>query len=117
MAAAGPNTLPTGSTLTNSGELTIFNGNLSDAGYVLNNGQIQDDGSLTVGTLGGTGQVLIGADSALTTSGSVAVTQTIVFNAAGACWTCAADFAGVIQGFESGDAIELAGIHRRQPRP
>jgi len=48
-------------TLTNAGVLTVMGGSQSDAGSVIDNGLIQDNAStLTVGTLTGIGQMLIG---------------------------------------------------------
>ncbi len=110
-ALSGTNTLVSGTTLTNAGELTIANGALADSGAVVNNGQIEDAGALTIGTLTGTGQVLIGPNSVLTTTGAVAATQTIVFTGGGGLLDLTpSGFAGIIQGFESGTAIELAGV-------
>ena len=108
---AGTNTLAAGTTLTNAGQLSIANGSLSDAGSVINNGQIIDLSALKVGTLSGTGQVLIGTNSVFTTSGPVAASETIVFTGGGGLLTLVpTGFSGIIQGFESGCAIDLSGI-------
>ena len=107
----GTNTLASGTTLTNSGKLFVANGALTDAGAIVNNGQIVDNATVTLGALSGTGQVLIGTNSMLTTTGTVASTQTIAFTGGGGLLDLTpSSFSGIIQGFESGDAIELANL-------
>ncbi len=107
----GANTLAAGTTLTNAGVLTILDGSLADAGRVINNGLIEDDPStMTLGTLTGIGQVLIGDGSTLTVSGTVAVGETIGFAGTGLLQIAPATFDGQIDGLGAGGRIELTGI-------
>jgi T5SS/PEP-CTERM-associated repeat protein len=72
------NSLPTGSTLTNSGTLLATNATLSGGGILINSGTIVlNTSTITVSSLTGTGLVTIEAGSTLDVTGSVAVTETI----------------------------------------
>ena len=107
----GANTVAAGITLTNDGALTIFDGSLSDAGSVINNGLIEDDPStMTLASLTGSGEVLIGGGSTLTLGGAVAATETIAFGGTGLLALDPTTFSGQIDGLGGGGRIELIGI-------
>jgi T5SS/PEP-CTERM-associated repeat protein len=94
----GANALPAGASLANGGVLTIVNGGLSDAGAVNNNGLIQvDAAAVTIGSLSGSGTLVIGTGGSVTVAGSIPATQRIIFNGGGQLAltsTVAARFAG-----------------------
>jgi len=109
----GANTLATGTTFTNAGSLTVSAATLTDAGALVNNGQILiDPSSVTVASLAGIGTVTIGAGSTLDVTGSISAGQTIVFADATGVLDLGApsQASGVIGGFVSGDIIDLTGI-------
>ncbi|HEY4171990.1 MAG TPA: Hint domain-containing protein [Rhodopila sp.] len=108
----GSNAMPTGTTVTNAGTLTLQDTTLSDAGDFVNNGAILiDPSSITLADLTGTGVTTIEAGSMLTVLGTVATTEAIVFTGTndllGANPTA---FAGQIDGFTFGDTIQLTGV-------
>jgi T5SS/PEP-CTERM-associated repeat protein len=106
----GANSLAAGTTLTNGGALTLFDGGLSDAGSVIDNGLIQvDAATLTVGTLSGSGEVLISGGT-LTVSGGVAAGATVGFTGTGLLALAPSEFSGQIDGLGGGGRIELSGI-------
>ena len=111
------NTLAAGSTLTNSGTLTLDNATLTGGATLVNNSRIVlDPSSMTVATLNGTGTVEIDADSTLTVTGTIAASETIVFNGAHAVLAVgdpaglAAASAATLSGFAPGDSIDLTAI-------
>jgi fibronectin-binding autotransporter adhesin len=108
----GDNTLEAGTTLTNAGTLTILDTTLSDAGLVVNNGNIQiDPSSVTLADLIGTGSVSIDNGSTLDVLGTVSSGETIVFAGTNdLLGTNPTAFAGQINGFTFGDTIDLAGV-------
>jgi hypothetical protein len=96
----------------NTGMLTIDDTTLSDNGQVINSGSILIDSStVTLADLTGTGVVTIDTGSTLDILGIVTSGETIVFatgdNVLGFDPTA---FSGQIDGFDVGDAIQLAGV-------
>jgi len=107
----GANTLIAGTTLTDSGALTLFDGSLTGAGALIDNSLIQENAAtLTAASLTGTGDVLLGGDSTLTVTGSVSATETIAFAGTGLLAIAPAGFAGQIDGIGGGGQISLTGI-------
>jgi len=106
----GANTQAAGTTLTNAGELAISGGGLNDAGGIVNNGDIEDDSSLTAASLNGTGLVEIGDGGTLTISGVVSTTETIGFAGTGLLSVTPAATPGQIDGLGGGGRIELSGV-------
>jgi T5SS/PEP-CTERM-associated repeat protein len=103
----GTGTINAGATLTNDGTLTLLDGALTGAGSVINNGSvIVDPSTLTLASLSGTGEVLIGSGSTVTTQGTVSSGQTINFSFSkgdGELDLNIADFAGTIAATEPED--------------
>ncbi|MEI7713938.1 MAG: Hint domain-containing protein [Rhodospirillales bacterium] len=109
----GSNTQAAGTTLTNSGTLTLLNATLTDAGSFQNDGVVViDPSSLTVADAIGTGSITIAADSTLEVQGTVASGETIVLSGTNAVLRLdnPTAMAGTIAGFALGGTIDLAGV-------
>ncbi|MDE2006279.1 MAG: Hint domain-containing protein, partial [Rhodospirillales bacterium] len=107
----GSNSEAAGTTLTNAGVLDVTNGALVDAGSVVNTDLIAlSAASVTIGTLAGTGEVLIGGASTLALTGSVAAGQTVDFAGTGLLTLLPGSFAGEIAGLGGGGRIALSGV-------
>jgi hypothetical protein len=106
------NYLTAGTTLTNLGTLTAFNGTLTGAGLVINNGTIiADPSTLTFTSLTGTGDVIIDSGSTVITTGTVGAGETIVFSGGnGELDLAYTGFSGEISGFNATDRLGLTGI-------
>ena len=106
------NYLTAGTTLTNFGTLTAFNGTLTGAGLVINNGTIiADPSTLTFASLTGTGDVIIDSGSTVITTGTVGAGETIVFSGGnGELDLAYTGFSGEISGFNATDKLGLTGI-------
>ena len=109
----GSNALVAGTTLTNSGTLTLDSASLTDGGTLVNNGAIQlDPSTLTVGTLTGTGTVTIGAGGTLDVLGTISSGETIMFAGSGAYLDLRSpnSVSGSVTNFAFGETIDLKGI-------
>jgi hypothetical protein len=107
------NSLASGSTLTNSGTLSLSGATLSDAGGIINNGRIElDPSTMNVASLSGTGTVTIDAGSTLAVQGAVSSGQDIIFSGSGAEFDLNAPlrFSGTVSGFANGDVIDLTSV-------
>jgi Hint domain len=108
----GSNSLAAGTTLTNAGTLAVTDATFFDAGQVINDGTIVTDPSnVTFGSLAGTGDVAIDSGGALNVIGTVTSGETISFSGNNDLLGASpAAFAGQVNGFTFGDAIDLAGV-------
>jgi hypothetical protein len=109
----GANTLAVGSLLINEGTLTLSGANFADAGTLVNIGQIVlDPSTMSLASLIGSGSTTIGQGSTLAVQGAVAAGESIAFSETDAALELGAPalFAGTIDGFALGDAIDLAGV-------
>ena len=107
----GANTLASGQTLTNAGTLTLSDAALTDAGALVNNGQILlDPSTLTAASLSGTGIVTVGNDATLIAQGRVYAGETIDFaDGTGTLQLAPGSFSGAID-LLAGDRLLLTGI-------
>ena len=107
------NTLDAGTTLTNAGTLTLDSATLAGSAAVVNNGTILlDPSNMTVASLTGIGTVEIDAGSTLSVTGTISAGETIILGGTNAVLALG-DAAGsglTIDGFQSGDAIDLTSI-------
>jgi hypothetical protein len=94
--------------------LTEFQGaTLSDAGTLVNNGDIEIGGTMTVGGLTGTGSVFLNPGATLAVQGTVAGGETVGLDGNGTVLDLGDPdgFAGSIAGFQGGETIDLAGVN------
>jgi hypothetical protein len=105
---SGSNTIGVGVTL------TAINATLTSFGTLVNNGGIVlDPSTLVVGNLLGTGSVTIQSGSTLEVTGTIASTETIVFQGANAYLHLDSpnNAYGFVNGFDNTDRIDLKGIN------
>jgi collagen type I/II/III/V/XI/XXIV/XXVII alpha len=108
----GSNTLAAGTTITNTGTLTLSNATLYDTGTEINNGTLLIDAStLTLTGLTGSGTAAIGSGGTLDILGSVGAGETIAFGGSGGVLTFdPTRFAGEISFFGPANAMNLTGV-------
>lgn len=104
--AAGQLTIDASTTLAGQGDANAY-------GQVANSGTITaQSGTLTLGTLSGTGALQIAAGATLALNGACAAGQSVTFTGALATLALNAEFdapAGTLTGFTTGDAIDIRG--------
>ncbi len=96
-----------------AGGLLAGQGNANEFGAVVNNGTISaQGGTLAVGTLSGTGSLVIGAGATLALDGACGPGQSVSFAGANATLALQAEFdapSGTLALFAPGDAIDVEG--------
>jgi hypothetical protein len=105
-ATAGALTIDAGSTLSGHGEANAY-------GALVNNGTIiAQGGALAIGATTGAGQLDIAAGATLILNGATGLGQAVAFTGPQATLALATEFdepRGTIEGFATGDAIDLLG--------
>ena len=110
---SGSETLAAGAVIVNSTGLTVHDGTLTIAGTFDNLADAElDPSTMSVGDLVGSGTVAIGTASTLEAMGTVSADQTIAFVGDAGLFRIDefADMRAMINGFSSGDTIDLADI-------
>ena len=109
----GSNSLAAGTTLTNSGALTLSSASLIDSDTLVNDGVIVlDPSTLSAAALIGVGSATIDAGGELAVLGTVTGGETIDFGGGSGVLALddAGGFAGTIDGFVSGLTIDLTSV-------
>lgn len=108
-AISGNGTLSASTAYIDQGTVSATGGNLTFIGQVVNDGAMADTagGTMTLGHVGGAGTLTLGGSSTLLVAG-VTSAETIDFVSKGLLQlTAPSNMAGVLEGFASGDTIDL----------